>query len=223
MSSKCRSPNSSSRGSRRRASAGMVSLADLSRQSVCLDGAVHQHRRRHRNLCDLRGKRVGVPDYVMTAGFGSEYSRSSTPFSPMKFPGSSAGFKSLSHGGLLGMDSKPPAGVSSRWLTAAETFDVMLDKGEIDAAYGFAPRHDPKLMTLNIDRYGGTSLEGNPRLRKLFADGGLSNRRSVFTKKPASFRPIMSSSPSAACWNKIPGWRANSCGSLARANASLTR
>ena len=55
-----------------------------------------------------------------------------------------------------------------------QTFDVMLDKGEIDAAYGFAPRHDPKLMTLNIDRYGGTPLEGNPRLRKMFADGGLS-------------------------------------------------
>jgi 4,5-dihydroxyphthalate decarboxylase len=50
----------------------------------------------------------------------------------------------------------------------------MLDRGEIDAAYGFAPRHDAKLMTLNIDRYGGTPLEGNPRLRKMFADGGLS-------------------------------------------------
>jgi 4,5-dihydroxyphthalate decarboxylase len=50
----------------------------------------------------------------------------------------------------------------------------MLDNGEIDAAYGFAPRHDPKLMTLNMDRYGGIPLEGNPRLRKMFADGGLS-------------------------------------------------
>jgi 4,5-dihydroxyphthalate decarboxylase len=80
----------------------------------------------------------------------------------------------LSHGGLLGMDTKPPAGVSTTWLTAAQTFDVMLDKGEIDAAYGFAPRHDPKLMTLNIDRYGGTPLQGNPRLRRMFADGGLS-------------------------------------------------
>ena len=50
----------------------------------------------------------------------------------------------------------------------------MLDRGEIDVAYGFAPRHDPKLMTLNIDRYGGTPFEGNPRLRKMFADGGRS-------------------------------------------------
>jgi 4,5-dihydroxyphthalate decarboxylase len=50
----------------------------------------------------------------------------------------------------------------------------MLDKGEIDAAYGFAPRHDPNLFKLNIDRYGGTPLEGNPRLAKLFVDGGRS-------------------------------------------------
>jgi 4,5-dihydroxyphthalate decarboxylase len=57
-------------------------------------------------------------------------------------------------------------------LTAAQTFDVMLDRGEIDSAYGFAPRHDPKLFSLNIDRYGGTPLEGNPRLEKLFTDGG---------------------------------------------------
>jgi len=46
-----------------------------------------------------------------------------------------------------------PRGVSPTWLTAAQTFDVMLDRGEIDAAYGFAPRHDPKLFKLNIDRY----------------------------------------------------------------------
>ena len=43
----------------------------------------------------------------------------------------------------------------------------MLDCGELDAAYGFEPRHDPKLQTFgNIDRYGGTPISGNPRLRK---------------------------------------------------------
>jgi 4,5-dihydroxyphthalate decarboxylase len=80
--------------------------------------------------------------------------------------------RDLSHGGVLNADTRPPAGVSLNWLTAAQTFDVMLDRGEIDAAYGFAPRHDPKLYSLNIDRYGGTPLEDNPRLGKLFTDGG---------------------------------------------------
>jgi 4,5-dihydroxyphthalate decarboxylase len=90
--------------------------------------------------------------------------------------------RDLSHGGLLGADTAPPAGVALTWLTAAETFDAMLDRGEIDAAYGFAPRHDPKLYSLNIDRYGGTPLEGNPRLKKLFADGGRAVIEAFFKK-----------------------------------------
>jgi 4,5-dihydroxyphthalate decarboxylase len=58
------------------------------------------------------------------------------------------------------------------WLNETQTFDVMLDRGELDAAYGFAPRHDRKLQKYNIDRYGGTPIEGNPRFKKLFADAG---------------------------------------------------
>jgi 4,5-dihydroxyphthalate decarboxylase len=127
------------------------------------------------SLCDLKGKRVGIPDYVMTAGLWFRVIlRELCAIQPNEISWYIGRVQNLSHGGLLGMDSKPPAGVSTTWLTAAQTFDVMLDKGEIDAAYGFAPRHDPKLMTLNIDRYGGTPLDGNPRLRKMFADGGLS-------------------------------------------------
>jgi len=125
--------------------------------------------------CDLKGKRVGIPDYVMTAGLWFRVIlKELCAIQPNEISWYIGRVQELSHGGLLGMDSKPPAGVSTTWLTAAQTFDVMLDRGEIDAAYGFAPRHDPKLMTLNIDRYGGTPLEDNPRLRKMFADGGLS-------------------------------------------------
>jgi 4,5-dihydroxyphthalate decarboxylase len=135
------------------------------------------------SLADLRGKRVGVPDYVMTAALwfraflrelhGIESGEISW------FIGRTPG---LSHGGVLNVDAKPPPGVSLTWLTSAQTFDVMLDRGEIDAAYGFAPRHDPKLFTLNIDRYGGTLLDGNPRLRKLFADGGCDTVKAFFQK-----------------------------------------
>ncbi len=127
------------------------------------------------SLCDLKGKRVGIPDYVMTAGLWFRVIlKELCAIQPKEISWYIGRVQDLSHGGLLGMAAKPPAGVSTTWLTAAQTFDVMLDKGEIDAAYGFAPRHDPKLMTLNIDRYGGTPLDGNPRLRKMFADGGLS-------------------------------------------------
>jgi 4,5-dihydroxyphthalate decarboxylase len=127
------------------------------------------------SLCDLKGKRVGIPDYVMTAGLWFRVIlRELCAIQPNEITWFIGRVQDLSHGGLLGMDSKPPAGVSVTWLTKEQTFDVMLDRGEIDAAYGFAPRHEAKLMTLNIDRYGGTPLEGNPRLKKMFADGGLS-------------------------------------------------
>jgi 4,5-dihydroxyphthalate decarboxylase len=134
-------------------------------------------------LCDLKGKRVGIPDYVMTAGLWFRVIlKELCAVQPNEISWYIGRVQDLSHGGLLGMDTKPPAGVSVTWLTAAQTFDVMLDKGEIDAAYGFAPRHDPKLMTLNIDRYGGTPLDGNPRLKKMFADGGLSVVEAFYKK-----------------------------------------
>jgi 4,5-dihydroxyphthalate decarboxylase len=128
-----------------------------------------------RNLCDFKGKRVGIPDYVMTAGLWLRvFLRELCGIQPNEISWYIGRVPELSHGGMLGADVRPPPEVSVTWLSAAQTFDVMLDRGEIDAAYGFAPRHDPKLMTLNIDRYGGTPLEGNPRLQKMFADGGRS-------------------------------------------------
>ena len=136
------------------------------------------------NLADLRGKRVGVPDYVMTAALWFRaFLRELHNIQPKEISWFIGRTKDLSHGGELGMDSKSPPGVSLRWLTTAETFDVMLDKGEIDAAYGFAPRHDKRLQSIdNIDRYGGTPLEGNPRLGKLFSDGGRETVEAFFQK-----------------------------------------
>ena len=129
-----------------------------------------------KDLADLRGKRFGVPDYVMTAALWCRtFLRELYNIQPSEISWFLGRTKDLSHGGELGMDSRPPPAVSVTWLTAAQSFDVMLDKGEIDAAYGFAPRHDPRLQSIhNIDRYGGTPLEGNPRLAKLFVDGGRS-------------------------------------------------
>lgn len=134
-------------------------------------------------LADFKGKRVGVPDYVMTAALWFRiFLRELCNIQPREIAWFIGRIPELSHGGVLGMDTRPPAGVEVTWLTAAQSFDVMLDRGEIDAAYGFAPRHDPKLSTLNIDRYGGTPLEGNPRLKRLFSDGGRAVVEAFFKK-----------------------------------------
>ncbi len=135
------------------------------------------------SLGDLRGKRVGVPDYVMTAALWFRvFLRELHGIESREISWFIGRTQDLSHGGVLDVVAKPPPGVSLTWLTSAQTFDVMLDRGEIDAAYGFAPRHDPKLFTLNIDRYGGTPLDGNPRLGKLFADGGCAAVKAFFQK-----------------------------------------
>jgi 4,5-dihydroxyphthalate decarboxylase len=135
------------------------------------------------DLGDLRGKRVGVPDYVMTAALWFRiFLRELYGIEPRDISWYIGRTRELSHGGLLGADIAPPPAVPLTWLSAEQTFDRMLDRGEIDIAYGFAPRHDPKLYKLNIDRYGGTPLQGNPRLRKLFNDGGQGVIEAFFRK-----------------------------------------
>jgi 4,5-dihydroxyphthalate decarboxylase len=124
---------------------------------------------------DLRGKRVGVPDYAMTAALWfRSFLRELHGIRPQDISWYVGRTKQFSHGALVGLDQHPPTGVTLKWLTEEETLDRMLDSGDLDAAYSVAPSHDPKLQTFGskIDRYGGTPIAGNPRLRKLFHDGG---------------------------------------------------
>lgn len=124
-----------------------------------------------KGLGDLKGKRVGIQDYPMTAAlwmriFLKEF-HGIQPQDIMWFNGRA---KEFSHGAIFELDKKPPPGVSIHWLRNEQTLDVMLDKGELDVAYGVLPRHTSDFG--KIDRYGGTPIAGNPRLRKLFPDGG---------------------------------------------------
>ncbi|HVO95023.1 MAG TPA: hypothetical protein VMT22_19370, partial [Terriglobales bacterium] len=136
------------------------------------------------DLSHLRGKRVGIPDYVMTAALWFRvFLRELYDIQPREISWFIGRTQDLSHGGALGMAAKPPPDVSLTWLTAQESFDVMLDQGRLDAAYGFVPHHDRRLQTIhNIDRYGGTPIEGNPHLRKLFTDDGRSVVATFFKK-----------------------------------------
>jgi len=125
-------------------------------------------------LADIKGKRIGVPDYDMTAAlwfritlkdlYGIEAGNN------IWFNGRT---KELSHGGALGLDETGPVGITHHWLTADQTLDVMLDRGELDACTAIRPQSritagDPTV----IDRWGGTQITGNPRLRKLLDDNG---------------------------------------------------
>ena len=131
---------------------------------------------RYLALGDLKGKKIGVPDYDMTAAlwfrvtlkemYGIE-ARDNVWYNGRT--------RELSHGGALGLGKAGPAEVMLHWLTADQTLDVMLGRGEIDACTTIRPAErvtagDPTVL----DRYGGTSIRGNPRIRKLLDDDGRS-------------------------------------------------
>lgn len=123
---------------------------------------------------DLRGKRIGVPDYPMTAAlwmrkvfkelYGIEH------HDIVWYNGR---IRELSHAGILGLDKSLPQGVVLNWLTKEQSLDVMLDGGEIDAAFNVPRRGNAGTKDArNFDRHGGTLLEGNPMIRRLFPDSG---------------------------------------------------
>ena len=123
---------------------------------------------------DLKGKRVGVPDYQMTAALWMRVVlKELYGINPQDIVWYIGRTKDASHGAILGLDRDPPPGVTLNWLKEDQTFDVMLDKGELDAAFGFLPHGERGSENFrNIDRYGGTPMERNPRVRELFPDGG---------------------------------------------------
>jgi 4,5-dihydroxyphthalate decarboxylase len=126
------------------------------------------------SLADMRGKRIGVPDYDMTAALWFRNTLKDLYGIEAKdnvwFNGRT---KELSHGGALGLDRAGPVGVTHNWLTVDQTLDVMLDRGEIDACTAIRPSNRVTAGDTNvIDRWGGTLIAGNPRLRKLLEDNG---------------------------------------------------
>jgi 4,5-dihydroxyphthalate decarboxylase len=125
-------------------------------------------------LADIKGKRIGVPDYDMTAALWFRITLKDLcgieAGDNVWFNGRT---RELSHAGALGLDKEGPRGVEHHWLEAGQTLDQMLDKGELDLVTAIRPQPrvsagDPTV----IDRWGSTQLAGNPRIRKLFPDDG---------------------------------------------------
>ena len=130
-----------------------------------------------KGLGDLTGKKIGVPDYCMTAAlwfkialkdlYGIE-ARDNVWYNNRTI--------AASHGGILGLDSEAYGvgqGARLHFLSVDQTMDILLDHGQLDAA--FPPDTAAGVTVGNtsvIDRYGGTQMTNNPRIRKLLDDSG---------------------------------------------------
>ena len=99
--------------------------------------------------------------------------------------------KQLSHAGALGLDKAGPVGVEHHWLTADQTLDAMLDRGEIDACTAIRPepgyrrrsdRHRP--LGRHADRRQPAPAQTAWRRRQ-------DRRFRIITVRPGSSRPII--------------------------------
>ena len=135
-----------------------------------------------KDLGDFSGKRVGIPDYSMTAALWMRaVMKELYGIQPREIVWYNGRTPDFSHGGELGLNEAPPPGIQLHWLTKEQSLDVMLDRGELDAAFGVAPRSD-RGPTETIDRHGGTAMEGNPRVHRLFKDFGRQLMTDYFRK-----------------------------------------
>ena len=125
------------------------------------------------SLGDLRGKRIGAPDYPMDAILWlCIMLKELHGIDAKDIAWYNGRAKRVSHGAVLGLDKNPPAGVKLEWIAETDTLDLMLDRQELDAAL-LIPSSFQRIKDFEtIDRYGGVPVAGNPKFLNLFKDRG---------------------------------------------------
>src|SRR5215216_3000024 len=111
---------------------------------------------------DLKGKRVGVPEYQQTAALWSRgVLKHEFGVDPTDIEWWMERTPERSHGGATGF--QPPAGVKFHYIPAEESIGSMLAEGKLDATLLY-------LTDNNLVDRSRIRLEGNPAFRLLFPD-----------------------------------------------------
>jgi 4,5-dihydroxyphthalate decarboxylase len=126
-----------------------------------------------RSLADLKGKRIGAPDYPMDAILWlCIILKELHGIDAKDIAWYNGRAKRVSLGVVLGLDEQPPAGVQLEWIAETDTLDLMLDRNELDAAL-LIPSSLQRIGDFQaIDRYGGVPVADNPKFLNLFKDRG---------------------------------------------------
>jgi 4,5-dihydroxyphthalate decarboxylase len=118
---------------------------------------------------DLKGKRVGVPEYQQTAALWSRgVLKHEFGVEPEDLEWWMERTEERSHGGATGF--QPPAGLKFNRIPGDDSIGNMLMDGRLDATLLYLT--DPNL----VDR-SRVTLEGNPNFRLLFPDPATEGRR----------------------------------------------
>jgi 4,5-dihydroxyphthalate decarboxylase len=126
---------------------------------------------------DLKGKRVGVPEYQQTAALWSRgVLKHEFGVDPMDLEWWMERTEERSHGGATGF--QPPAGLRFHRIPADDSIGAMLLDGRLDATLLY-------IADNNLVDRSRTSLEGNTKVRRLFPDPLAEGRR--YFKKTGIF------------------------------------
>ena len=130
-----------------------------------------------RGLGDLKGKKIGVPDYCMTAALWFRVTlKDLYGIEAWDNVWYNNRTRAMSQGGMLGLDSDTHGvgkGVKLHFLHVDQTMDILLDRGELDAAFPPVGSEGVSIGNASVlDRYGGTRMTDNPRIHKLLGDSG---------------------------------------------------
>ena len=113
---------------------------------------------------DLKGKRIGVPEYVQTAALWTRgVLESEFGIAPSDMTFFMERVPERSHAGAIGF--KAPPGVTINQIPPDKNIASMLLAGELDAYMAYFRKHGPDM----IDR-SYIDLEKHPDIRPLFAD-----------------------------------------------------
>jgi 4,5-dihydroxyphthalate decarboxylase len=118
---------------------------------------------------DLKGKKVGVPEYQQTSALWARgVLQHEFGVRPRDMEWFMERTPDRSHGGSTGF--KPPAGVKMHYIPRTSDIGEMLVKGELDATLLY-------LRENNLVDRATADLDADPKIRPLFEDGSAERRR----------------------------------------------
>ena len=128
---------------------------------------------------DLKGKRVGVPEYVQTAALWTRgVLENEFAIAPKDMTFFMERVPARSHAGAIGF--KAPPGVTINQIPPEKSIASMMLAGELDAYMAYFPKQSADM----IDRSYG-DLESHPDIKRLFADPAAEGAR--YYKKTGIF------------------------------------